>query len=163
LALGFDAAGVAALAPLEAQQRYTAWLAAGRHGGMSWLASEKHRARRDDPARLVHGIRSVLCVALGHAPGTDAARAARLGRIARYGAGEDYHRIMAAKLGELERWIREELFPGSGSLWYSDTGAILERGWAERAGLGWIGKHSGLLSPERGSYFLLGEVLMDRA
>jgi epoxyqueuosine reductase len=162
LALGFDAAGVAALAPLEARDRYAAWLAAGRHGGMEWLASAKHRERRDDPSRLVEDIRSVLCVALTHPPEADAARDARLGRIARYAAGEDYHRVMADKLGELERWIRTELFPGSGSLWYSDTGAILERGWAERAGLGWIGKHSGLISPERGSYFLLGEVLMDR-
>jgi epoxyqueuosine reductase len=161
-ALGFDAVGVAALAPLEARERYEAWLVAGRHGGMDWLASAKHRARRDDPGRLVEGIRSVLCVALCHPPGNDPERDARLGRIARYAAGEDYHRVMAEKLGELERWIRTELFPGSGSLWYSDTGAILERGWAERAGLGWIGKHSGMISPERGSYFLLGEVLMDR-
>jgi epoxyqueuosine reductase len=70
---------------------------------------------------------------------------------------------MRDKLHELERWIRRELIPGSRALWYSDTGAILERGWAERAGLGWIGKHSGLLSRERGSWFLLGEVLIDRS
>lgn len=162
LALGFDAAGIASLAPLEALERFEAWLAAGRHGEMHWLASAKHRERRADPARLVAGIRSVLCVALHHPPGTDDARDARLGRVARYAAGTDYHAIMKEKLGALERWIRTELFPGSGSLWYSDTGAILERGWAERAGLGWTGKHSGLLSPSRGSWFLLGEVLLDR-
>jgi epoxyqueuosine reductase len=161
-ALGFDAVGVARLGPLEAVERYEAWLAAGRHGGMHWLAEPRHRERRADPARLVKGIRSVLCVALCHPPDTDASRDARLGRIARYAAGEDYHRVMKDKLGALEKWIRTELFPGSGSLWYSDTGAILERGWAERAGLGWIGKHSGLLSRRIGSWFLLGEVLMDR-
>ena len=163
LELGFDAVGVASVVPLEAQARYEAWLAAGRHGEMAWLANDKHRARRADPARLVEGIRSVLCVALCYPPQADAGHDARLGRIARYAAGEDYHRIMADTLGELERWIRTELFPGSGSLWYSDTGAILERGWAEQAGLGWIGKHSGLLSASLGSYFLLGEVLMDHA
>lgn len=162
LALGFDAAAIARVEPLEAQARYEAWLAAGRHGGMSWLANDKHRGRRADPSRLVADIRSVLCVALCHPPAADAERDARLGRIARYAAGEDYHRVMADKLGELETWIRAELFPGSASLWYSDTGAILERGWAERAGLGWSGKHSGLLSAERGSWFLLGEVLIDR-
>ncbi len=162
LELGFDAVGVAAVGPLEAQARYEAWLAAGRHGAMSWLANDKHRARRAEPERLVAGIRSVLCVALCHPPAADAARDARLGRIARYALGEDYHRLMKDMLGTLERWIRTELFPGSGSLWYSDTGAILERGWAERAGLGWIGKHSGLLSASLGSYFVLGEVLMDR-
>jgi len=162
LELGFEAAGIARVGPLEALARYEAWLAAGRHGSMGWLASPKHRERRADPAKLVAGIRSVLCVALCHPPGRDAGRDARVGRIARYAAGEDYHALMKQKLGALERWIRTELFPGSGSLWYSDTGAILERGWAERAGLGWIGKHSGLISPTMGSYFLLGEVLLDR-
>ncbi len=161
LALGFDAVGVARVTPLAALERYEAWLADGRHGEMRWLASAKHRERRADPSRLVEGIRSVLCVALCHPPGADAARDTRLGRIARYAAGEDYHHIMKDKLGALERWIRTELFPGSGSLWYSDTGAILERGWAEQAGLGWTGKHSGLLSQSLGSWFLLGEVLMD--
>jgi epoxyqueuosine reductase len=148
--------------PLEAQAHYDAWLAAGRHGDMHWLASEKHRGRRADPALLVEGIRSVLCVALCHPPARDEARDERLGRIARYAAGEDYHRIMKDKLLTLERWIQRELFPGSGSLWYSDTGAILERGWAERAGIGWVGKHSGVLSESIGSWFLLGEVLVDR-
>ncbi|HEV2106176.1 MAG TPA: tRNA epoxyqueuosine(34) reductase QueG, partial [Candidatus Eisenbacteria bacterium] len=162
LALGFDAAGIAAVAPLEARAHYEAWLAAGRHGDMAWLASAKHRARRAEPARLVAGLRAVLCVALCHPPERDPAREARLGRIARYAAGEDYHRLMRGKLGALERWIRTELWPGSGSLWYADTGAILERGWAERAGLGWIGRHSGLLSETLGSWFVLGEVLLDR-
>lgn len=161
LELGFDAAGIARVTPLEARERYEAWLAAGRHGRMAWLASDKHRERRANPERLVRGIRSVLCVALCHPPGRDASLDARAGRIARYAAGTDYHALMKEKLGALEAWVRSELWPGSGSLWYSDTGAILERGWAERAGLGWIGKHSGLLSPALGSWFVLGEVLLD--
>ncbi|MCC6652687.1 MAG: tRNA epoxyqueuosine(34) reductase QueG [Candidatus Eisenbacteria bacterium] len=163
LAMGFESARVAAVSPLEAQAHYEAWLAAGRHGEMTWLASEKHRARRANPELLVSGIRSVLCVALCHPPGADEERDRRVGRIARYAAGEDYHRVMKDKLLALETWIRTELFPGSGSLWYSDTGAILERGWAERAGIGWVGKHSGVLSPTLGSWFLLGQILMDRA
>ena len=154
--------GVARVEPLEARAHYDAWLAAGRHGEMHWLASEKHRARRADPALLVPDIRAVVCVALCHPPGRDAERDTRLGRIARYAAGEDYHLVMKEKLLALERWIQDELFPGSGSLWYADTGAILERGWAERAGLGWIGKHAGVLSESLGSWFLLGEVLVDR-
>ena len=162
LELGFDAVGVAALDALAAREHYEAWLAAGRHGEMRWLASAKHRERRREPERLVKDLRSVLCVALCHPPARDPARDQRLGRIARYAAGEDYHRIMKEKLLVLERWIQRELFPGSGSLWYSDTGAILERGWAERAGLGWVGKHAGLLSESLGSWFLLGEVLVDR-
>ena len=162
LELGFDAVGVATLDPLAAREHYEAWLAAGRHGEMHWLASAKHRERRQRPERLVPGLRSVVCVALCHPPERSDEHDRRLGRIARYAAGEDYHRIMKDRLLSLERWIRNELFPGSGSLWYSDTGAIIERGWAERAGLGWVGKHAGLLSESLGSWFLLGEVLVDR-
>ena len=162
LELGFDAVGVASLDALAAREHYDAWLAAGRHGEMRWLASAMHRERRREPERLVKHLRSVLCVALCHPPARDAARDERLGRIARYAAGEDYHRIMKDKLLGLERWIQRDLFPGSGSLWYSDTGAILERGWAERAGIGWVGKHAGVLSESLGSWFLLGEVLVDR-
>jgi epoxyqueuosine reductase len=160
--LGFDAVGIAAVSPLEARAHYEAWLAAGRHGAMAWLAAPKHRERRADPARILPGLRSVVCVALCHAPDRDDARDARLGRIARYAAGEDYHRVMHDALLQLERWIERELIPGARALWYSDTGAILERGWAERAGLGWVGKHSGVLSERLGSWFLLGEVLVDR-
>ena len=112
LDLGFHDAGIAAALPLEASRRYEAWLAAGRHGEMAWLASRNHRVMRD-------------------------------------------------KLRVLSRAI-EALLPGSRALWYSDTGAILERAWAERAGLGWVGKHSGLLSRRIGSWFLLGEVLVNR-
>jgi epoxyqueuosine reductase len=163
LDLGFEAVGIAAVAPLEASAHYEAWLAAGRHGGMGYLASRAHRERRADPARILRDIRSVVCVALCHEPERNPERDRRLGRIARYASGEDYHRVMRDKLGTLEREIERDLLPGSRALWYSDTGAILERGWAERAGLGWIGKHAGLLSERVGSWFLLGEVLVDRA
>ncbi|MFM8558754.1 MAG: tRNA epoxyqueuosine(34) reductase QueG, partial [bacterium] len=125
-------------------------------------ASDNHRERRRDPSRLGPGIRAVVCGAMCHPPTRDAARDERLGRIARYAAGEDYHAIMRDRLLALERWIQNDLLPGSGSLWYADTGAILERGWAERAGIGWVGKHSGVLSDSIGSWFLLGEVLVDR-
>lgn len=163
LELGFDATGITAVEPLEAVTRFEAWLALGRHGGMSWLAGERNRARRADPARILAGVRSVVCVALCHEPARDPVRDARLGRIARYAAGDDYHRVMHDRLGTLQGFIENEALPGARALWYSDTGAILERAWAERAGLGWTGKHAGLLAQERGSYFLLGEVLVDRA
>jgi len=162
LELGFDAVGVAAVTPLEASAHYEAWLAAGRHGGMTYLATAKHRRRRADPSRLLPNIQSVVCVALCYPASRDESRDLRVGRIARYAGGEDYHRVMKDKLGTLETFV-PEILPGSRALWYSDTGAILERGWAERAGLGWIGKHSGVLSRSLGSWFLLGEVLVDRA
>ena len=149
------------MGPLEAQERYEAWLAQGRHAGMAWLGSERHRERRADPTRVLPGLRSVVCVALCHAPARDSERDGRLGRIARYAAGDDYHQVMAERLEALAAAVAE-ILPGARSLGYSDTGAILERGWAERAGLGWIGKHSGLLSQTLGSWFLLGELLIDQ-
>jgi epoxyqueuosine reductase len=162
LALGFDAVGIAAVEPLAAVAHYEAWLAAGHHGEMGYLATPAHRERRADPTRILPAVRSVVCVALCHEPARDPARDRRLGRIARYAAGEDYHRLMREKLGTLQRFIAQEAAPGARALWYSDTGAILERAWAERAGIGWIGKHAGLLSPSLGSWFVLGEVLVDR-
>ncbi|OGF14389.1 MAG: tRNA epoxyqueuosine(34) reductase QueG [Candidatus Eisenbacteria bacterium RBG_16_71_46] len=161
LELGFDAAGVADVGPLEAVERFEAWLDAGRHGTMDYLAGTRNRGRRADLARILPGVRAVVCVALCHEPGREADRDRRLGRIARYAAGQDYHRVMHDLLGALADEI-EALLPSARALWYADTGAILERGWAERAGLGWIGKHSGLLSPRLGSWLLLGEVLLDR-
>ncbi|MEO5616301.1 MAG: tRNA epoxyqueuosine(34) reductase QueG [Candidatus Eisenbacteria bacterium] len=162
LELGFEAAGIARVEPLESARHYEAWVGAGMHGGMDWLASEAQRSRRADPARILRGVASVVCVALHHDPAGDPARDARLGRIARYAAGDDYHALMKEKLSALARYVLEVALPGSRALWYSDTGAILERGWAQRAGLGWTGKHSGLLSTSRGSWFLLGELLVDR-
>ena len=159
--LGFEAVGIAAVTPLEAAAHFEAWLDAGRNGEMRYLEGAKHRHRRVDPERLLRGLRSVVCVAMCHDPEADEARARRIGRIARYAAGEDYHRIMRDRLLGLEREI-EALLPGARALWYSDTGAILERGWAERAGIGWIAKNACLVSPKLGSFLLLGEILVDR-
>ena len=160
LELGFEDVRVAAAGLLAAQAHYENWLADGFHGEMRWLASDKHRERRADPGHILRGLQAVVCVILCHPPGRDAARDRRLGRVARYAAGEDYHLVMRDRMRRLEDFIRS-LSDGSRALWYSDTGAILERGWAERAGLGWIGKHSGLLTGALGSWFLLGEVYVD--
>ena len=160
LELGFESAAIAAAGPLDAQRHYEAWLARGHHGAMDYLASDRHRERRAEPERVLAGLRSVISVALCHSPAADPARDTRLGRIARYAAGEDYHRVMRDLLRELERFVKATL-PAAAVLGYSDTGALLERGWAERAGLGWTGRHSGLISRSFGSYFLIGELLTD--
>jgi epoxyqueuosine reductase len=161
LELGFDAVGIARIEPLEATAHYEAWIAAGRQGEMRWLEKRKARERRAHPERILKNVRSIVCVALCHPPSRDATRDRRLGRIARYAAGEDYHRIMRDKLRVLDLEI-EAMLPGSRALWYADTGAILERAWGGRAGIGWTGKHSGLLSRSLGSWFLIGELLVDR-
>jgi epoxyqueuosine reductase len=161
LELGFEAVGIATVPPEGAPARFEAWLAAGMHGDMAWLATDRHRERRADPLRVLPDLGSAVCVALCHEPVRDATRDERIGRIARYAAGDDYHAVMRDRLSALQAFIVERL-PGGRAIWYSDTGAILERGWAQQAGIGWIGKHSGLLSPRIGSWFLLGEVLVDR-
>jgi epoxyqueuosine reductase len=159
--IGFEACGIAAADPLDAHEHYEAWLDAHMHGEMAYLASERHRERRADPTLVLPGLASVVCVALSHEPTIDETRSVRLGKIARYAGGEDYHFVMRDKLRALSTEI-EHAVPGAKTLWYVDTGAILERGWAERAGIGWVGKHSGVLSREIGSWFLLGEILVDR-
>ena len=109
LALGFDAVGIAGIEPLEAQAHFAAWIDAGRHGTMGWLAKPRSRERRADPARILPGIASVVCVALCHEPARDPTRDRRLGRIARYAVGEDYHRIMHDQLGALQDFIEHGL------------------------------------------------------
>ncbi len=159
--LGFEACGIAAADPLDARDHYEAWVKAGMNGQMAYLGSDRNLERRADPNHVLPDLKSVVCVALCYEPGQDAVRTARIGRIARYAGGEDYHFVMRDKLRELSSEV-ELAVPGAKTLWYSDTGAILERGWAERAGLGWIGKHTGLLSRDIGSWFLLGEILVDQ-
>ena len=157
----FDAVGIAAVDPLEAREHYQAWIESGRHGAMAYLATDRHRQRRAEPELVLPGLASVICVALCHPPDVEPGRDARLGRIARYASGEDYHLVMRDHLRAMEAVIRDAL-PGATVLGYSDTGAILERGWAERAGIGWVGKHTGVLSPRLGSWLLLAELLVDR-
>jgi epoxyqueuosine reductase len=129
---------------------------------MHWLATDRNRARRASTSQLLADAASVISVMLCHDPARPAGDDARLGRIARYAAGTDYHRIMDDLLERLRAFIEAES-PGAHCLAYADTGAILERAHGHSAGLGWIGKHSGLISPRLGSWFLLGELIVNRA
>lgn len=156
---GFDQAGVASLAPSRDEEPYRRWLSRGEHAGMSWLA--RRVEERVDPARLLAGARSVLCVALRYHPlaGEEEPVGDLWPRVARYARGDDYHDVMKASLLRLARRI-EEAFPDTRTRPYVDTGPLLERELAARAGLGAVGKHTNLLHPEHGSWFLLGELLL---
>ena len=171
---GFDEAGVTRLESLEGTEesrRLGEWIAAGRHGAMGYM--ERTAQKRTDPGLVLPGARSVLSVAMnygGPSPGAAAAattgdadgRGSPLvpGRIASYARGRDYHKTFAARLKALERRLRE-MFPGVRTRRYVDTGPVLEKFWAERAGIGWRGKHTNLVSRRWGSWLLLGEILMD--
>ncbi len=163
-ARGFVLAGIAAADPSEHLGRYRAWIAEGMHGEMGYLARPDAVRRRGDLTATLERVRSVLVVADAYAqddpPGVpgDPSR----GVIARYARGRDYHKVLKKKLVALARWLQERS-PGVEARAYVDTGPILERELARRAGLGWFGKNTMLLNPGQGSYFFLGLLLLDIA
>jgi epoxyqueuosine reductase len=154
---GFDALGVAAVAPLVRDRaRLADWLAQGRQAGMAWMARDA--ARRGDPRELLPGCRSIVVVAATYWPGRARARVSDArSRVALYARGRDYHRVLGQRLRRLAAWI--EARSGARARGFVDTGPVLERAWAERAGIGWIGKNANLISRRLGSWLLLGELL----
>jgi len=159
LEAGFDLAGVAALEPSEHGDAFRRWLDRGDHASMAYMA--RRVELRLEPAALLEGAKSSLCVGLRYAPHADEVSldGDLWPRVARYARGRDYHDVMGERLAALGRRI-EGAFPAVRSRWYVDTGPILERELAARAGLGAVGKNTMLLHPEHGSYFLLGELLL---
>lgn len=159
LEAGFDRAGMAGLEPSTGGEALLRWLARGDQAGMGWL---EHRIEaRIEPAKAVPGARSVLCVALQYSPLAEEGEPDDdlWPRVARYARGRDYHDLMGERLKKLEARIAEA-FPGTVSRRYIDTGPVLERELAARAGLGAVGKNTNLLHPEAGSWFLLGELFL---
>ena len=159
---GFDAVGFAAAGPAQTTERYRAWLERGHAGNMDYLAARIER--RADPREIVEDARTVIVVSLEYHPGTDFSVAKARGdraEIAAYARGTDYHRVMEKRLDRLCRKLREE-YPG-GHRYYVDTGPVLEREWAQTAGIGWSGKNTCTIDPETGSFFFLGVILSSLA
>ncbi len=153
--LGFAMAGVTEAAPSAFGDELRAWLAAGRHGSMGYLA--RNVEERLDVRRLLPGARSVVIVADQYATRNDPPEpevAPGRGRIARYARGRDYHEEIKRRLHALCDELRAQR--GADCRAFSDTAPVLERELAARAGLGWIGKHTLLIHPRLGSYTLLG-------
>ena len=168
--LGFALVGVAPLRPSDHAAFYRAWLAAGHHGGMGYLARPDAVEKRLDPGAAWPELRSAVVAAYPYAgrsaegeEGDDGAAAdpAR-GVIARYARGRDYHRVLRRKLLRLRDWLAAESGrPLPAARAYVDTGPVLERELAQRAGLGWFGKNTMLIHPRQGSYFFLGVLLVE--
>jgi epoxyqueuosine reductase len=156
--LGFELVGVTTPDPPAHLDIYRRWLAADRHGAMGYLATDRARARRADPRTILPSCRSVLVVGMRHALPAEAAGP----RIAAYAVGADYHQVILHRLEQLMDFLRPLVDPSFEYRLYTDTGPILERELAQRAGLGWIGKNTCLISPRHGSYFLLGEALLSQ-
>jgi epoxyqueuosine reductase len=151
--LGFDLVAVGPASPPDHGAHFEAWLEAGHAGSMAYL--ERGREKRLDPGRVLPGARSIVACALGYLQGPEAVGPAG---VARYAWGKDYHAVLEPRLRALADTIAE-LQPGTVSRTYVDTGPLLERDLAARAGLGWIGKNTMLLHPDLGSFFFIGTVL----
>jgi epoxyqueuosine reductase len=163
--LGFSLAGVTTGAAVLHEQIFIEWLEQGRQGEMQYLATERSKWCRAHPERILPECRSVLVLGVRYpAPlpmkAGGPCRTALRGRVAAYAWGKDYHDFLPARLKRMAEFIEGEVGQPIPKRWYTDTGPILERELAQRAGLGWIGKNTCLIHPRQGSYFLLAEILL---
>jgi epoxyqueuosine reductase len=163
-ALGFNLVGLTPAAPSPHLLAYLRWLAAGQQAEMDYMQRPDRVARRRDLRAILPTARALVIVGLDYhslrlppAVLDDPGR----GRIAAYAWGQDYHLLMLPRLKELAGWLRAESGTPVRSRAYVDTGALLERGHAQQAGLGFTGKNTMLIHPRRGSDFFLGEVLTE--
>jgi epoxyqueuosine reductase len=160
--LGFALAGVTTPEPPPHVSAYEAWLKLGRHGSMNYLAGERAQTCRRDPQLIMPECRSILVLGVPY-PDPKIVKIDQekspTGRVAAYAWGEDYHRVLPERLKALALFIEQLVGKQVAQRWYTDTGPILERDLAQRAGLGWIGKNTCLINPKSGSYFLLAEIL----
>ena len=156
--LGFDKVGIAPAGPLADEgARLGEWLGRGYQATMGWM--ERTAGKRADPSLHLPSVRSVVCVAANYytphrhegAPGT--------GKVSRYAWGDDYHDVVGDRLRELLAWLREQV-PGLEAKIAVDSSPVMDKVWAERAGLGWIGKHTNVITRDLGSWVFLGELLV---
>jgi len=155
---GFEPVGIARLPGSSRLQLRNAalerWLEAGHQADMGWMAAP----RRKDASSLLEGARSLLAVGLNYHVQHER-KPGRLA-VARYGWGRDYHRVVSQRLKRLGRWLENEK-PGTRWRACVDADPLLDKAWAEEAGLGWIGKHSNLIHPQRGSWMVIGHLICD--
>lgn len=162
--LGFQFIGITTPDPAPHLSTYNTWLELGRHGEMEYLATEQARQRRADPRQILPECQSIVVLGIPYdAPpvkvmGDNSGKPR--GRIASYAWAEDYHNVLPDRMGKLVNFIEAKIGYPIPNRWYTDTGPILERDLAQRAGLGWIGKNTCLIDPRGGSYYFLAEILL---
>src|SRR5947207_52258 len=170
LQLGFSRVGIARAESLtEEHSRLQQWLARGLNGEMKWM--ERDPAQRTDPRLFFPPARSVVVVALNYytehehevrtACGSGRPKSeSSTGRVSRYAWGDDYHGVLAGKLRELLSWIKDQ-WPETDGKICVDIQPMMDKAWAARGGLGWIGKHTNLITPDFGSWVFIGELLLN--
>ena len=154
-AMGFDVCGIATAAPVDerARRQYQQWLEQGRQGCMEW--AERYLAVRDDPRELLEGAQSIIMVGMNYLP--QRLQPADAPQFAYYAYGRDYHDVLKQRLWQLGAYIGEAT--GATARACVDSAPLRERYWAQRAGLGFIGRNNQLIVPGRGSYFVLGALI----
>jgi epoxyqueuosine reductase len=156
--LGFDGCGIARAGYLQEDAvRLKGWLDKGYHGDMAYM--ENHFNKRVDPRMLVEGTKSVITVIMNYYP-AQGQHDPDAPVLSKYAYGEDYHPVIKKKLRHLLAYINKAIAPAGGRA-FVDSAPVLDRAWAARAGLGWIGKHTNLISPRSGSFIFIGSLFTD--
>ncbi len=132
------------------------WLKKNMHGEMGYM--ENHFDKRLDPTKLVEGSKSVISLLLNYFPGES--QKENTYKLSKYAYGQDYHHVIKSKLKELQNFISEEIGEVSGRA-FVDSAPVLDKAWAAKSGLGWIGKHSNLLTQQVGSFYFIAELIVD--
>lgn len=155
--LGFEFCGIAKAAFLnEDAKRLETWLNKGMHGNMHYM--ENYFDLRTDPTKLVPGAKSVITLLLNYFP--EKIQAENIPRVAKYAYGEDYHEVMREKLNAFFKILKKGIGDINGR-GFVDSAPVLERTWAQKAGLGWIGKNGNLINKQQGSYFFIASLIVD--
>jgi epoxyqueuosine reductase len=157
--VGFDKVGIVRANALSQERvRLEQWLLRGYHGEMNWMVRDP--AQRADPRRLFPEARSVVVVALNYYTPHQHSDNSASGKVSRYAWGDDYHEVVGNKLRELLSWTKEQWPEADGKVCV-DIQPAMDKAWALRAGLGWMGKHTNLITHEYGSWVFLGELLLN--
>jgi epoxyqueuosine reductase len=164
-ALGFALCGITTPDSPDHLDEYQSWLTGGLHAEMEYMATDRARERRADPRTIFPDCKSILVLAANYYQGesTSSETGGEVGRVARYAWGRDYHDVLMGRLKELISYVQEEVGRPVSHRLYTDTGPLMERELAQRAGLGWIGKNTMLINTDVGSWTLLAEAMLDLA
>ena len=156
---GFNKVGIVGAESLDDEgRRLKEWLARGHHGEMSWMARDVHK--RISPQEIFPQARSVVVVALNYFTPNQHQQNPATGKVSRYAWGDDYHDVVKEKLLSLLSWIKEQEPRAEGKVCV-DIQPTMDKAWAVRAGLGWLGKHSNVITTEHGSWVFIGELLLN--
>lgn len=161
--LGFQQLGVTDIDLSDAERRLDAWLSSGHHGAMQYM--QRHGTKRSRPDELIPGTLRVISVRMDYLPEPEDAARKLLDHesrayVSRYALGRDYHKVLRNRLQKLARHV-EDRIGDFGYRAFVDSAPVLEKPLAEKAGLGWIGKHTNVINRNDGSWFFLGELYTD--